>query len=451
MPPLAGRNDLRVTVNAGARLDRLPVSAFHRRILILIGIGMFFDGYDVYVAATVLGATLNSHFSTLAQNAQFVSVTFIGMMIGSFLTGFLGDRYGRRFTYQANLIIFGLASIASAFAPTMLVLILLRGVMGVGLGAEMVAGYAAMTEFLPPQARGRWCGILNAVVVTSLPVSALASTLLIPRFGWRLMFVIGGVGALIVWYLRKAMPESPRWLESIGRIDEAEAMLQKIESEVGLYHKLPEPAASGPAVPSRNFAALFGPGLASRLFVGATTLIVANTLIYGFVAWLPTFFVQQGLSIANSFRYSFLMTIGAPVGAVIGSLTADSIGRKPAIIGASLFTIISGSVYPFIRDPVVLPIAGFLLVVPIYILVALLFAIYIPELFPTDVRMRAVGFCNTLGRAATIVTPFLVVFLFRAYGVGGVVTLMIGLLILQIFVVHFFGIEPKLRRLEQME
>jgi len=451
LPPLAGRNDLRVTVNAGARLDRLPVSAFHRRILMLIGIGMFFDGYDVYVAATVLGATLNSHFSTLAQNAQFVSVTFIGMMIGSFLTGFLGDRYGRRFTYQANLIIFGLASIASAFAPTMLVLILLRGVMGVGLGAEMVAGYAAMTEFLPPQARGRWCGILNAVVVTSLPVSALASTLLIPRFGWRLMFVIGGVGALIVWYLRKAMPESPRWLESIGRIDEAEAMLQKIESEVGLYHKLPEPAASAPAVPSRNFAALFGPGLASRLFVGATTLIVANTLIYGFVTWLPTFFVQQGLSIANSFKYSFLMTIGAPVGAAIGSLTADSIGRKPAIIGASLFTIISGSVYPFIRDPVVLPIAGFLLVVPIYILVALLFAIYIPELFPTDVRMRAVGFCNTLGRAATIVTPFLVVFLFRAYGVGGVVTLMIGLLILQILVVHFLGIEPKLRRLEQME
>ena len=107
-----------MSVNAAARLDRLPVSAFHRRILTLIGIGMFFDGYDVYVAATVLGATLKSFSTTLAQNAQFVSVTFIGMMLGSFLTGFLGDRYGRRFTYQANLIIFGLASLASAFAPT---------------------------------------------------------------------------------------------------------------------------------------------------------------------------------------------------------------------------------------------------------------------------------------------------------------------------------------------
>src|SRR5258705_13998033 len=128
--------------------------------MLLIGTGMFFDGFDIYVAATVLGATLKSGFSTMSQNAQFMSVTFVGMMIGSFLTGFLGDRFGRRFTYQANLIIFGLASIASAFAPNMSVLILLRCIMGIGLGAELVAGYAAMTQFLPPQARGRWCGIL---------------------------------------------------------------------------------------------------------------------------------------------------------------------------------------------------------------------------------------------------------------------------------------------------
>jgi len=439
-----------VSVNAGARLDRLPISAFHRRILTLIAIGMFFDGYDVYVAATVLGATLKSGFSTLAQNAQFVSATFVGMMLGSFLTGFLGDRYGRRFTYQANLIIFGLASIASAFAPTMSILILLRGVMGVGLGAELVAGYSAMTEFLPPQARGRWCGILNAVVVASVPISSLASTLLIPRFGWRTMFVIGGAGALVVWYMRKAIPESPRWLESVGRNEEAEKMLQEIEREVARHATLPEPTAPPTAISDRSFSALFRPGLFSRLFVGCTCLIVANTLIYGFVTWLPTFFVQQGLSMANSFRYSFLMSIGAPVGAAIGASTADSVGRKTAIIGASMLAILFGGIYPFIRNPVLLSLTGFLLVVCIYILVALLFAIYIPELFPTSVRMRAVGLCNTLGRMATIFTPFLVVFLFRSYGVGGVVSLMIGLLVVQILVVYFYGIEPKMRSLEEM-
>jgi putative MFS transporter len=154
-----------VTVNAGARLDRLPISSFHRRIMWLIGIGMFFDGFDIYLAATVLGATLKSGFSTLGTNAQFVSVTFLGMMLGSLLTGFLGDRYGRRFTYQANLAVFGLASIASAFAPSMRVLTLLRFVMGMGLGAENVVGYSTMTEFVPPQVRGKWLGGMSVFVV----------------------------------------------------------------------------------------------------------------------------------------------------------------------------------------------------------------------------------------------------------------------------------------------
>src|SRR3981081_3890753 len=157
---------------------------------------MFFDGFDIYVAGAVLGGTLKSGFSTMSQNAEFVSVTFLGMMLGAFFTGFLGDRYGRRFTYQANLAIFGLASLAAAFAPSMLALILLRFVMGVGLGAENVVGYATMTEFVPPQARGKWLGIVSVFVVSGLPVTALLGNLIIPRFGWRIMFVLCGVGAV---------------------------------------------------------------------------------------------------------------------------------------------------------------------------------------------------------------------------------------------------------------
>jgi len=140
-------------VNAGGRLDRLPTGMFHYRIMWLIGIGMFLDGFDIYLAATVLGATLASGFSTLGQNAFFVSATFVGMMLGAFATGFLGDRYGRRFTYQINLLLFGLASIAAAFAPTMNVLIFLRFLIGVGLGAENVVGYSTMTEFVPSRTR----------------------------------------------------------------------------------------------------------------------------------------------------------------------------------------------------------------------------------------------------------------------------------------------------------
>ena len=154
---------------------------------------------------------------------------------------------------------------------------------------------------------------------------------------------------------------------------------------------------------------------------------------------------------ATSFGYSLLMALGAPVGSAIGALTADHWGRKPTIIGASLISVVLGIIYPMISDPVLLPAVGFALTVPIYVLVALLFGVYIPELFPTEVRLRASGIVNTLGRGATIVTPLIVVALFKVYGVGGVLGFMIGLLVIQIIVVAGWGIEPARRGLEEIE
>jgi MFS transporter, putative metabolite:H+ symporter len=439
------------SVNAGSRLDRLPIGSFHRRIMMLIGIGMFFDGFDIYLAGTVLGVTLKSGFSTLPQNALFISATFVGMMLGSFAAGFLGDRYGRRFTYQFNLLIFGLASLAASVAPDMTILIACRFVMGFGLGAENVVGYATMTEFVPAKSRGKWSGFTTVCVVTGLPISLLVASLIIPQFGWRAMFVLGGIGALIVWYLRKALPESPRWLEANGRTEEAEALMQSIEREASQGKPLPAPAAASGVVVSSDLGTLFAAPLLSRMIVGAVCLITINTLLYGFITWLPVFFIKQGLSVATSFGYSLLMALGAPVGSAIGALTADKWGRKPTIIGASLISVVLGIIYPMISDPVLLPAVGFALTVPIYVLVALLFGIYIPELFPTEVRMRASGIVNTLGRGATIVTPFLVVMLFEARGVAGVMSLMIGLLVVQIITVWALGIEPRHRSLEELK
>lgn len=439
------------TVNAGGRLDRLPIGPFHYRIMWLIGIGMFFDGFDIYIAATVLGATLKNGFSTLPENALFVSATFVGMMGGSFLTGFLGDRYGRRFTYQANLLVFGLAAIAAAFAPNMMTLIVLRFIMGLGLGAENVVGYSTMTEFVPARSRGRWLGLMAVFVVTGLPVASLIGWLVIPVFGWRAMFVLGGLGALGVWYLRKNLPESPRWLEAVGRSEEAETLLRTIESEAARGGVLPPPAPVSAPAPKIAFSTLFRPPLLGRMIVGCLCLIVINTLLYGFVTWLPVFFIKQGLSVATSFGYSLLMGLGAPVGSAIGALTADRWGRKPTIVGASAAAILFGIVYPLTTDPWLLPLVGFGLTVPIYVLVALLFGIYIPELFPTEVRLRASGICNTFGRGATIVTPFVVISLFQTYGIGGVMALMIGLLILQIVTVITLGVEPRQQSLEEVE
>src|SRR5215472_8009412 len=332
------------SVNAGARLDRLPISSFHYRIFWLVGAGMFFDGYDLYVAGGVLASTLQTKFSTLPQNLQFLSLTFVGMTVGSLITGFVGDRMGRRFTYQINLLIFGLASLAAAFAQDMTQLIVCRLIQGLGLGAEIVVGYSTLTEFVPPKTRGRWLAFMAFVVVAGFPVTAILSYLIIPSFGWRPMFVIAGIGSLIVWYLRKNLPESPRWLEAQGRTEEAEALMQTIEKEAAGGRPLPPVVVPAP-VPLVSAADLAKPPLLQRMIVGSWVLISINTLIFGFVLFLPQFFLRQGLTITNSLAYTLVLSAGSLVGCALGAYLSDAIGRRFSIIGASIVTIVSGFVY----------------------------------------------------------------------------------------------------------
>jgi len=442
------------TVNAGARLDRLPISSFHYRIFWLVGAGMFFDGYDLYVAASVLASTTQTKFSTLPQNLQFISLTFVGMTIGSFVTGFVGDKYGRRFTYQINLLIFGLASFAAAFAQDMNQLIACRFVQGLGLGAEIVVGYSTLTEFVPPQSRGRWLSFMAFLVVAGFPATAILGFLIIPTWGWRPMFIIAGIGSLIVWYLRKNLPESPRWLEAQGRTAEAEALMESIEKEVqATSGPLPAPR-SAVATPQLTVASIFKPPILQRLLVGCWVLITINTLIFGFVIFLPQFFLRQGLTITNSLGYTVVLAAASLVGCAFGAVLSDYIGRRWSIIGASFLTIAAGWVYSHFNaasDPVIVLSVGAILIVAIYIQTAILFGVYTPELFPTEIRLRANGICNTLGRGATVVSPFVVGYLMVNYQLPGVVWLMIGLVVIQIIAVYFWGVEPARRSLEGLD
>jgi MFS transporter, putative metabolite:H+ symporter len=440
------------SVNAGARLDRLPLSSFHYRIFWLVGAGMFFDGYDLYVAGGVLAETLHSNFSTQAQNSVFLSLTFVGMTIGALITGFIGDSLGRRFTYQINLLIFGLASLAAAAAQSMDQLIVCRLIQGLGLGAEIVVGYSTLTEFVPPRSRGRWLSFMSLVVVAGFPVTAILSYWIIPVFGWRPMFVIAGVGSLIVWYLRKSLPESPRWLESKGRTEEAEALMQAIEKEASPDKPLPAPPVPLP-VPQVDALAMLRPPILQRMIVGSWVLITINTLIFGFVIFLPQFFLRQGLTITNSLGYNVVLASASIVGCAIGAFTSDFFGRRPSIIAASLLTIVTGWSYAQFNassDPAFVLGIGFVLIVAIYIQTAILFGVYTPELFPTEIRLRANGICNSFGRGATVISPFVVGWLMEHFELPGVVGMMIGLLLVQILVVWAWGVEPRQRGLEQV-
>jgi len=439
-------------VNAGARLDRLPISSFHYRIFWLVGAGMFFDGYDLYVAGGVLASLIQTKFSTLPQNLQFISLTFVGMTLGSLITGFVGDKFGRRFTYQINLLIFGLASLAAAFAQDMTQLIACRFVQGLGLGAEIVVGYSTMTEFVPPKTRGRWLSMMAFIVVAGFPATSLLGYLVIPTFGWRPMFVVAGIGSLIVWYLRKNLPESPRWLEAQGRTEEAEALMKAIETEASGGQKLPPLVVPAPV---RLVAAseLARPPLLQRMVVGSWVLISINTLIFGFVLFLPQFFLRQGLTITNSLAYTVVLSAGSLVGCAVGAYTSDAIGRRASIIGASIVTIVAGYIYARFNaasDPAIILTVGFVLIVAIYVQTAILYGVYPPELFPTEIRLRANGICNMFGRGATVISPFIVGSLIASYGVPGVIWLMIAVVVIQILVVWAWGVEPRNRGLEDI-
>jgi len=410
-------------VNSAGRLDRLPIARFHWKILALIASGVFLDAFDMFLANDSLAAMVKDGFANLHSGAMFISATFLGMVLGSAVSGYVGDRYGRRYAYQINLAIFGLASIAACFAPDIQSLIVLRFIMGIGMGAEVVVAAGTLTEFVPSASRGKWISLAALIVNFALATASLLGYWVIPRFGWRYMFAIAGIGALCVWFFRHRMPESPRWLESIGRLEEAEATIRTIEQEVE--------TTAGKLPPVRRvfdihvgitpFRTLFGRGMLSRTLTAAMTAIAINVGLYGFIAWLPTFFVKEGFSIVQSFGYMLFMSFGAPVGGLISYFIADRVGRARGIVCAALLSIVLGWVYVTLQNNVAIVIAGFGLITTIYVVMSLGILGYIPELFPTEIRLRGTGFASTSGRIVSVATPYITLMLYQHYGVTGVI------------------------------
>jgi len=440
------------SVNAGPRLDRLPLARFHWKILGLISGGALLDAFDIYLTAGVLAAMTKSGFSTLASNAAFISATFFGMLIGSAVSGWVGDRYGRRYSYQVNLAVFGVASIFACFAPNIETLIVLRFLMGLGLGAELVVAAGTLCEFVPPAHRGRWISLMGLLINSGLLIATSVGWLVIPNLGWRWMFAIAGACAIVIWIMRKRMPESPRWLESVGRIAEAEATLADIEAQVEREKgKLPAVSAA-PAVTPRHLplSMLFSRRMLGRTLVAALVCVAVNVSVYGFVAWLPTFFVKEGLTVVQSLGFVTLMAFGAPGGAVVGYLIGDRIGRQRGLILCSLATIVLGFIYPQMRGAVSISITGFALVTAIYTFVTLGLYGYIPELFPTPLRLRGTGFAGVCGRAASMCTPYLAVALFQGFGITGVLAMVIGILSLLIVALLVLRVETSGQTLEEI-
>lgn len=434
-----------------ARLDRLPISSFHKKLLILVGGGMFFDAFDNYLANSVLSALLEDNWTTLHLNAWFISGTAFGMLLGSIMAGFLGDKHGRKATYQINLLIFGGASIACAMAPDMYWLIGFRFLTGIGLGAELVVGYGLLGEFVPPSHRGRWGALMSFISQFGLFAATFASWIIIPIAGWRAMFVIAGIGGLIVYLARKSLPESPRWLSNQGREEEAASIVNHIETTYynGNLGPIARRAQAVTAAQNQKVS-IFDRRFRSRVFLGSLMMVVQSVSIYGFVAWLPSLMVSQGLSVNDSLAITVLMTLGGPVGALLAFSLTDHIGRKPAIVMGSFAAAAAGVMYAFAASQFAATCWGFVTFTLIYYLVSVIQAGYIPELFPTHVRMRLSSVCVVAGRIASIIMPFCVVYLYSLGGMLMVASTVAVLLCIQAVATLIWGIETRNKSLEEI-
>lgn len=436
------------SVSSGPRLDRLAMSRWHYGLTAIITAGLFIDTFELYSSGAVLASLSSSKWSTVSLNATFLFVTFIGSFLGAWFSGVLGDRYGRRFCFQTNLLLFGLASIAGGFAPNMTVLIGLRFIMGLGLGAEIVVGYATLAEFLPAARRGAVITAVTGVVNTSFFISLAMAYFILPTIGWRYMFVIPGVAAMLVWVARKSMPESPRWLESKGRTQEAEAVMGMIEAKASEGRPLASyvPAQTVATQPV-SFLVLFSPGVLRNTLVGTTIYVAVGFSIYGFLTWLPTAFVSAGMALGSALQISMVLAAGKTVGAIIGTPLADRLGRKPCIVITSILGAALGVVMAMTAGLAFL-VVGFLLACCLGLANSIAFSAYVPELFETRFRLRGTGFCGAAGRLASSLVQPIIVWVLALGGLSAIIGMMAGVLLIQGLVVLVFGTETKLKALD---
>jgi putative MFS transporter len=414
---------------AGHRLDAVPIGKFHRRFILLICLGIFWDSFDNTLSASVLASLLPTGFSTLELNSIFLSVTFAGLAIGAAIAGWVSDRFGRAFAFQVSLGFFGVLALCASLAPSMEVLIVLRGVMAIGLGAEYVICYGMVVEFIPRIRRGRYLGIIGIAGGIGVSLSSIVGALVIPVWTWRGMFVIAGVGALTAWWLRRGMPESPRWLESRGRYQESEAILRKIENESGVTSTgTPSQQVSDNAEDKAEWVpikVLFTRPIIRRTVMALVLTITCLFGSYAITGWMPTFFVAQGMSVTKSLGYSAAILSGYVVGPLLCVFLADRLGRRRSVVLFGVLAAIFAGIYPFMIDPVAVISVGFVLVAMAAAFLTMSLG-SVPEFFPTAFRFRGGGFTQTVGRTFLIVSPFIILYLFTNFGIVGVILVVSG-------------------------
>lgn len=393
------------------RLEGLSFNREHGRLLVGSGIGWALDAMDVGLISFVMAALVHQWHLSDSQAAMIGSIGFVGMAVGASLGGLLADRIGRRQVFAATLLVYGLATGASALAGSVAVLMALRFVVGLGLGAELPVASTLVSEFAPRAIRGRMVVALEAFWALGWMLAALLAYLVIPRSddGWRWALAVGIVPTLYAAVVRLKLPESVRFLEARGRHQEAEAAVRAFEEPAGIPAPTGQVEADahrtgGPAVDEQE--SIWSPRMRRRTAALWLVWFGINLSYYGAFIWIPSLLVKQGFGIVKSFEWTLIMTLAQIPGYAVAAWLVEAWGRRPTL---SLFLVGSAGAalaYGQAGSPALILAAGCLLSFFNLGAWGALYAIG-PEIYPTRIRGTGTGAAAGFGRIASIIAPLL--------------------------------------------
>ena len=401
-----------------ARLDRLPFTREHRRLVVGSGLGWSLDAMDVGLISFVMAslAAQEQWGITPGELSWIGSIGFVGMALGATLGGLLADRFGRRQVFALTLLVFGIATGAAALSWSVGALLVFRFLIGLGLGAELPVASTLVSEYAPARIRGRVVVLLEAFWAVGWTLAALIGYVVVPRSdsGWRWALALGALPALYAVVVRRRLPESVRFLEARGRVDEAEAAVRRFERAADV-DPVGSPVAS--PVPSPGPGTLWAAGARVRTAALWVVWFSINFSYYGAFIWLPTLLFTSGFDLVKSFGFTLVITLAQLPGYAAAAFLIETWGRRPTLAVFLLGSAAGAAMFAGADGDTAVLLTG--MVLSFFNLGAwgALYAVT-PEVYPTPLRATGAGAAAGFGRLASIAAPLCVPPLLDAGGSG---------------------------------
>jgi putative MFS transporter len=439
----------------GNALDEAKISPLHRRVIALIAAGYFFDVIDFTIFGALVPYILQSKFATGPEVAAIGSATIFGMFIGTAGQGQFSDRFGRRFIYQFNLLLFGVFTILGALAPSVTLLVICRFIAGLGIGAEQPLAFAYAGEYSPKAIRGRILAIVHFIGGACVwPIG----TALVLLFGsiyatpdqaghvWRGVWLLIGAGALIVWVFRFTLPESPRYLATHGRGQDALNVLGRLGISTPPLSSLSTDAASN--TKSDPFGVVFRM-FPTRVIAGMICFTAFFGVAIGLGAWLPNIMNAKGFTVTKSLQYTLAMNFAVPCASIFMMYALDKWGRKITSVIAYIGAAVMAVVFANAVTPTQLMVAGFIMVFFVQVSGNAM-QIFASEVFPTNARASGFGWAAGVGRLATAFIMPTILWVQGSYGLMTVFVSLAILLLIAAISVTQLGPEARQKGLDEI-